>query len=88
MISNIECFVCGEPLTNVLQGTGNQPLDGLEFFTYGHYGSTVFDPMDGTALAIDVCDSCLMNGQKKGRVYFSKANGKFDPENYQVWKGK
>lgn len=36
-----------------------QPLDGLGFITLGHYGSTVFDPMDGSTWEIIVCDPCL-----------------------------
>ena len=43
---------------------GFQPLEGLEFVTYGHYGSGVFDPMDGTTLHIVVCDSCLKSAIK------------------------
>ena len=37
--------------------------------TYGHYGSTVFDPMDASYLEIVVCDPCLksrMNRTYKG----------------------
>jgi len=37
------------------------PINGTAFKTYGHYGSTVFDPMDGSYLDIVVCDSCLKN---------------------------
>jgi hypothetical protein len=36
-----------------------QPLDGLAFSTPGHYGSTFFDPCDGTRIEIAVCDDCL-----------------------------
>jgi hypothetical protein len=38
------------------------PMDGTHFITYGHYGSTVFDPViDGTHLDILICNSCLEN---------------------------
>lgn len=57
---NIPCFKCGEPLQNILEDRcANQPSTGLEFTTPGHYGSAAFDPMDGTRLAINICDGCL-----------------------------
>jgi len=60
-IKNIPCFVCEKELDNIMEDKrGNQPSNGLEFTTYGHYGSTFFDPMDGTRLAINICDKCLV----------------------------
>jgi len=35
------------------------PIGGTVFRTYGHYGSSVFDPMDASYLEVVVCDSCL-----------------------------
>jgi hypothetical protein len=35
------------------------PIGGTVFRTYGHYGSTVFDPMDASYLEVVVCDRCL-----------------------------
>jgi hypothetical protein len=35
------------------------PIGGTVFRTYGHYGSSVFDPMDASYLEIVVCDECL-----------------------------
>jgi len=35
------------------------PLGGTAFRTHGHYGSTVFDPMDASYLAVVFCDPCL-----------------------------
>lgn len=35
------------------------PIDGTVFRTYGHYGSTVFDPMDASYLEVVFCDPCL-----------------------------
>ncbi len=42
-------------------------MDGLHFRTYGHYGSTIFDPMDGTYLDVAICDECIMKNLKKVR---------------------
>ena len=35
------------------------PIGGTVFRTYGHYGSTVFDPMDASYMEVVVCDECL-----------------------------
>jgi hypothetical protein len=57
---SLPCIVCGKLLQNV-EGTVNQPYGGTMFYTYGHYGSTAFDPMLGHTerLMINVCDACL-----------------------------
>lgn len=55
----LPCFVCGSQLENIAEGDGNQPMRGTEFTTHGHYGSTVFDPMDGSFMRLNVCDTCL-----------------------------
>jgi len=58
------CIVCGTEVDNwdeAYSETPNtvHPIGGTKFRTYGHYGSTVFDPMDASYLEIVVCDSCL-----------------------------
>lgn len=35
------------------------PIGGTVFRTYGHYGSTIFDPMDASFLEVVFCDPCL-----------------------------
>lgn len=45
------------------------PMSGLHFQSYGHYGSTVFDPMDGSSLDIAICDECLK--KHKHKIYGS-----------------
>lgn len=42
------CIVCQAPTE-----------DGTYFRTHGNYGSTVFDPMDGSYLDILICNPCL-----------------------------
>ena len=63
----MHCIVCKKTLNmiDVLH-----PMDGLHLLTYGHYGSTVFDPMDGSKLDIAVCDDCLT--EDKEYCYMSK----------------
>ena len=65
----LPCIVCGRELFNVVEGSVNQPSDGLSFSSHGAYGSTVFDPMDGSHLEINVCDKCLMRQGDRKRVY-------------------
>jgi hypothetical protein len=55
----LPCFVCGKTLENAFPDSDNQPNDGTEFRTYGHYGSTFWDSFDGEELVLNVCDPCL-----------------------------
>ena len=64
----MHCIVCDKSLEMF---DTLQPLDGLQFLTEGHYGSTFFDPMDGTRLIIAVCDSCLIEKKEYGHVQIS-----------------
>jgi len=54
------CIRCDKELHNYMIDD-LQPDNGLAFYTRGHYGSTVFDPMDGSWLGIVVCDDCVKN---------------------------
>ena len=69
----IPCIVCKDELENCYPGK-NQPNLALEFTTAGHYGSTEFDPMDGTRLAINVCDECLREHRAKGHILYLKGS--------------
>ena len=55
----LPCFKCGRVMRNVCVEADNQPDEGTEFRTYGHYGSTVWDSFDGEELVLNVCDPCL-----------------------------
>ena len=68
------CIVCESEVENwdiayPENSNAVHPIGGTAFRTYGHYGSTVFDPMDASYLEIVVCDPCLksrMNRTYKG----------------------
>lgn len=65
-MKTIPCLVCDKELTNWDWSDEHiQPLSGLHFKSYGHYGSAVFDPMDGSSLDIAVCDECLLKHKDK-----------------------
>lgn len=58
------CIVCYKEIENWDEAypEGNtkiHPIGGTVFRTYGHYGSTVFDPMDATYMEIVICCDCL-----------------------------
>jgi len=79
----IPCIVCSKELDNLnYKGRdGNlievHPMSGLHFLTYGHYGSTIFDPMGtGEVLDVAICDLCIMKNLDKVR-----GTGKQDLEN-------
>lgn len=62
----LPCLVCGKTLKNVTHTSENQPSEGTEFRTYGHYGSTFWDSFDGEELVLNVCDACL--NERKDRL--------------------
>jgi hypothetical protein len=55
----LPCIICGTTLQNSYEGSINQPSEGTEFTTYGHYGSTFWDSFNGEELVLNVCDACL-----------------------------
>lgn len=68
----IACFCCDKLLDNMHYESRNSyvyvhPMGGLHFQTHGHYGSTVFDPMDGSSLDIAICDDCVKARKDKIR---------------------
>jgi hypothetical protein len=65
------CIICGTEVDNwdIAYPEGSNvvhPIGGTAFRTYGHYGSTVFDPMDASFLEIVICDTCL-----KDRLHYT-----------------
>jgi hypothetical protein len=55
----LPCIKCGMTLGNSFEDSINQPSEGTEFTTYGHYGSTFWDSFSGEQIIINVCDACL-----------------------------
>jgi hypothetical protein len=65
------CIVCETELSNwdiAYPENSNvvHPIAGTVFRTYGHYGSSVFDPMDESFLEIVICNACL-----KDRLHYT-----------------
>jgi hypothetical protein len=62
----IHCICCEEEMVNMdemyPEGKAQvHPENGTVFHAYGNYGSTVFDPMDGSFAEICICNECLEN---------------------------
>lgn len=70
------CVRCNKKLNNYDGDSNNhiQPVGGVAFITYGHYGSTVFDPMNGDTMQIAVCDECLKALDKKKKLVYNTSN--------------
>jgi hypothetical protein len=68
MSDKLYCIACGKEMLNIMEDRGHQPNDGLSFHSYGHYGTTFFDPMDGSCIQIVVCDECLVKADSKGWI--------------------
>lgn len=66
------CVVCGTELRNVEVTCENQPYQGTAFQSRGHYGSTAFDPMNGSMLEVNFCDECLREAGNNGRVLWRR----------------
>lgn len=64
------CICCNRSVETAMEGT-TQPYAATSFNTIGHYGSTVFDPMDGSYLSINVCDDCLVKAAARGVVRYT-----------------
>ena len=68
----LPCIACGHELKQAIESEDtNQPMRATCFTAGGQYGSTVFDPMNGDYLEINVCDTCLL--QRQHRVLHHKA---------------
>jgi len=61
----LSCIACGKELKNVDETAANQPYKGTAFQSHGHYGSTIYDPMDGRYIEINVCDECLKDKRER-----------------------
>ena len=95
MSGELKCIVCGKELEPAVPdgpaaqfGVKNQPFGGTTFRTQGHYGSTVFDPLnDLLSLEINVCDEDLLKAAARGLVYVVSRTPQPDDYHYEKWVG-
>lgn len=83
------CFRCDKVLESVFDDETEQPYEATSFYSFGQYGSTVFDPMNNfESLKVDICDACLVAHKEKVKhliktttvTYDSTPWVPFDPE--------
>lgn len=69
-MDELPCIVCGKELEDAAPShpTTNQPWEANIFFSYGHYGATAFDEVNGQFLEINVCTECLIENSRRGRI--------------------
>lgn len=78
-MTTLACIVCRSELESAIPvpppfaEDGNQPSEGTAFQSYGHYGSTAFDPMDGSRIEVNICDECLTKAGREGLVLWQQA---------------
>lgn len=64
----LPCIACNAAVESIDDSYINSPYKATAFQTEGHYGSTIFDPMNGTYLELNVCDECLRRLAAEGKI--------------------
>lgn len=85
MTDILPCIRCRKPLASADPDGINHPVDGTAFSSEGHYGS-MFDPMDGSRIVINVCDACLMGAGNAGLVLQLVPPASFTPPIVSRWQ--
>jgi len=81
----LPCIVCDKELESALPekfDDVDQPYAGTSFYAHGQYGSTIFDPMDGSFLKINICDDCLDKKAKQQAILIG-----FPKKPNRLWGG-
>ncbi len=80
----LPCIRCDKRLSSALpEDVGprlNQPLDGLALSSPGHYGTSIFDPGDGSIVEVNVCDPCLECALANGSAEVTTKPGRERPK--------
>jgi hypothetical protein len=62
------CVRCDREVEAMDKDYTNSPYGATAFRTHGHYGSTIFDPMNGCFLEINLCDECIAVLGERGQI--------------------
>lgn len=87
-LAALPCIVCRKVLSNVFEDAHNQPDKGMVFNSNGHYGSTLFDEMNGSYLELNICDSCMVDLSDAGLVLHATPRPR-QPDyeyKYKLWR--
>jgi len=83
------CIVCDRELENAIGDSVGQPYAGTAFLSGGHYGSTVWDPCsEYRNLRVIVCDTCLIEAAKAGRVLYEVVAPRAPVVDQRLWNGQ
>jgi hypothetical protein len=83
IVKILTCIVCDYQPDIAYNGCEiNQPYKATTFLSRGHYGSTFFDPLNGTIIEVNVCDECLRKALEKKQILHYTRNG----ENGKLYK--
>ena len=63
----MQCIICDKAL-EMVNKIWNLPKEAVNFYTYGHHGSAVFNPLDGSVMKVTICDDCLIKKLDKTSI--------------------
>lgn len=88
-VNPLPCIICGKQLEPVMRDNDcNQPYGGTSFTSHGHYGSTVFDPMNvggHLTLEINICDEDMVALAEQKYIYFVERHDNPATFEYKHW---
>ena len=88
----LPCLCCDKKLESSIPNNLNiinQPNNANIFKSYGHYGSDLFDPMNGEYLEINICSECLEKCRVKGAILHITPARHSEPNyKYKLWDYK
>jgi hypothetical protein len=64
----LNCVRCNRAVESMDDSDINSPSGALPFTTEGHSGSTIFDPLNGCYIEINICDECIRELGEMGQV--------------------
>lgn len=70
----VPCIICDKVVYKVFEGVENQPYEATNFQSYGQYGSTTWDPFDGSYLEINICDTCMREKAAAGKILVTRSH--------------
>lgn len=83
------CACCFKDLECVEEDLPYQPYDANIFNSHGHYGSTLYDPVNiREVLSLSICSACMLKAAEHGAI--TKVTEVLRPSEYlrESWNPK
>lgn len=80
----LPCAICKKELEAITPGN-NHADDANAFRAHGQYGSTKFDPVDGSWLEVNICDECFVELGRAGLVFIGSPPARY-PRRLKPWQ--